>query len=82
MACVADRGPLLDRQAAIRARLNELGVPIEGETTAHPIGPPQFVPDQYGGRYEYVGKDATVSLNKDGQVVTAWANSRSGWRNP
>lgn len=29
-----------------------------------------------------VGKDATVVLNKDGQVVTAWANSRAGWRNP
>lgn len=52
------------------------------DAVEHPIGPPQFVPDQYGGRYEYVGKDATVSLNKDGQVVTAWANSRSGWRNP
>ncbi len=52
------------------------------DAVTHPIGPPKFKPDQYGGRYQYVGKDATVVLNKDGQVVTAWANSRDGWRNP
>lgn len=48
----------------------------------NPIGPPKFKPDQYGGTYVYVGRDATVVLNRDGQVVTAWANSRNGWRNP
>ncbi|SON59255.1 tRNA nuclease WapA [Mycobacterium simulans] len=52
------------------------------DAVANPIGPPKFEPDQYGGTYKYVGKDATVALNKDGQVVTAWANSRNGWRNP
>ncbi|RWR37449.1 hypothetical protein DK313_15270, partial [Mycobacterium tuberculosis] len=47
------------------------------------VGPPQFKVDELGrGAYVYVGKDATVVLNKDGQVVTAWANSRAGWRNP
>lgn len=128
-ACVAQRGPMLERQAAIRSRLKELGIPIEGEeatpppppaaqgpfpppteitgmtehatqqansrdggrgvsdsamqdAVTNPIGPPQYQPDQYGGRYQYVGKDATVVLNKDGQVVTTWANSRNGWRNP
>lgn len=30
-ACIADKGSLLERQAAIRARLGELGVPVEGE---------------------------------------------------
>ncbi|OBI48089.1 hypothetical protein A5707_18425 [Mycobacterium kyorinense] len=53
-----------------------------GDAVKHPIGPPQYAPDQYGGSYTYVGKDATVILNKDGQVITAWANSRNGWRNP
>jgi hypothetical protein len=126
-ACVADKQPLLDRQAAIRSRLRDLGVPIEGEEPAHhpdtaeppfppprqingytghgheriegrdghgvndgalqdavedPIGPPEYAPDQYGGNYTYVGKDATVVLSKDGKVITAWANSRDGWRNP
>ena len=30
-ACMASRGPLLERQAAIRARLGQLGIPVEGE---------------------------------------------------
>ncbi|QNI07528.1 hypothetical protein GAN17_15430 [Mycobacterium kubicae] len=124
-ACVADRGPLLERQAAIRARLEELGVPVEdGESPAaardtpsapptritgitehgaaridgrdghgindnalqdavsNPIRPPQFIPDQYGGTWRYVGKDATVNLNQNGEVTTAWANNRNGWRKP
>lgn len=125
-ACVASRDSLLARQAAIRARLGQLGVHVEGEGPAspataespfpppkkingitdhgreriegrdghgvndhalqdaveHPIGPPDYAPDQYGGNYTYVGKDATVILSKDGRVITAWANSREGWRNP
>jgi hypothetical protein len=125
-ACVASRGPLLERQAAIRARLGQLGIPVEGQDPAppataespfpppkqingitdhgreriegrdgygvndralqdaveHPIGLPEYASDQYGGNYTYVGKDATVILSKDGKVITAWANSRDGWRNP
>lgn len=125
-ACIADKGPLLERQARIRARLGQLGIPIEGEDPAHPgtteppfppptqingltehgaqrvegrdghgvndnamqdavkhpIGPPEYAPDQYGGNYTYVGKDATVILSQDGKVITAWANSRDGWRSP
>jgi hypothetical protein len=125
-ACIADKGSLLERQAAIRARLGELGIPVEGEDPSHPataeppfpppsqingftdhgreriegrdghgvndsalrdavehpIGPPEYAQDQYGGNYTYVGKDATVILSKDGRVITAWANSRDGWRNP
>jgi hypothetical protein len=125
-ACVASRGPLLERQAAIRARLGRLGIPVEGEgpgrpptaeppfeppkqingftdhgreriegrdghgvndsalhdAVENPIGPPEYAPDQYGGNYTYVGKDATVILSTDGKVITAWANSRNGWRNP
>jgi hypothetical protein len=52
------------------------------DAVEHPIGPPEYASDQYGGTYTYVGRDATVILNKDGKVVTAWANSRNGWRNP
>jgi hypothetical protein len=52
------------------------------DAVTNPIGPPEFVPDQYGGTYKYVGKNATVAVNGNGQVVTAWANSRDGWRNP
>lgn len=133
-ACLNEWGELNTREAALRARLGQLGVPIADEPTPpptqpsapeapaetppfpppkqitgltdhgeqqvmsrdghgvneralqdavnNPIGPPKFKPDQYGGSYLYIGKDATVALNKDGQVTTAWANSRNGWRNP
>lgn len=47
-----------------------------------PTQPPKFTPDKYGGTYRYVGDDAIVVLNKDGQVVTAWATGRGGWRSP
>jgi len=126
-SCLAGKQPLLDKQAAIRGRLHDLNVPIEGEEptqhpgtaeppfpppqqingyTGHgqervegrdghgvsdsalqdavknPVGPPTYAPDQYGGNYTYVGKDATVILSKDGKVVTAWSSSRNGWRYP
>jgi hypothetical protein len=126
-SCIAEKQPLLDRQAAIRARLHDLKVPIEGEEspqhpataeppfpppqqinglTDHgakrvygreghgvnddalqdavrsPVRPPKFVPDQYGGTWRYDGKDATVCLNENGQVTTAWPNGSSGWKNP
>jgi hypothetical protein len=52
------------------------------DAVEHPTKPPKFNPDDKGGRWEYVGKDATVVLNKDGEVVTAWARNRAGWRHP
>jgi uncharacterized protein YukE len=48
----------------------------------HPTKPPQYRPDRYGGAYRYVGRNATVNLNKDGKIVTAWARNQAGWRNP
>lgn len=38
-ACAASRGPLLERQAAIRARLGQLGIPVAGEGPGSPPGP-------------------------------------------
>lgn len=52
------------------------------DAVQNPTKPPRYIPDKYGGTYRYVGKDATVNLNQDGQVVTAWARNSSGWRNP
>ena len=38
-ACMADRGPLVARQAAIRDRLRQLGIPVDGGGPATPSGP-------------------------------------------
>jgi hypothetical protein len=125
-SCLAGKQPLLDKQAAIRGRLHDLNVPIEGEqptqhpgtaeppfpppqqingytghgrqsvddhdghgvndgalqdAVQHPLSPPSYqINDQGKGAYLYQGKDATVVLNKDGEVITAWPNNRNGWR--
>ena len=34
------------------------------------------------GSYQFVGKHATVVLNKEGKIVTAWARGRNGFRAP
>jgi hypothetical protein len=52
------------------------------DAVANPKEPPRYIPDKYGGSYRYVGRDAVVNLNKAGQVTTAWARTRLGWRRP
>ncbi|MGA8330976.1 MAG: hypothetical protein WB777_17000, partial [Mycobacterium sp.] len=37
-SCMADRGPLVERQAQIRDRLRQLGIPVDGEGPASPGG--------------------------------------------
>jgi hypothetical protein len=63
-ACMASRGPLVERQAAIRARLGQLGIPVEGEgprapTTAEPPFPPPREINGYTdhGRERIEGRD-------------------------
>ncbi|BBX41034.1 hypothetical protein X011_08405 [Mycobacterium tuberculosis variant microti OV254] len=51
------------------------------DAVEHPLNPPRFkLDEQGGGAYVYDGKDATVVLNQNGQVVTCWANNHDGWR--
>jgi hypothetical protein len=51
------------------------------DAVEHPLSPPSYQIDQQGrGAYLYQGRDATVVLNQDGQVVTAWPNNHRGWR--
>lgn len=52
------------------------------DAVANPTKPPRYIPDKYGGTYRYTGQNATVNLNENGQVVTAWARNSAGWRNP
>lgn len=46
----------------------------------NPVKAPRYKPDRYGGTYRFTGKDAIVNLNEKGEIVTAWARSRAGWR--
>ena len=38
----------------------------------------QYVPSQYGPTFKYVGQNATVVVNAQGNVVTAWGTSATG----
>lgn len=38
----------------------------------------QYVPSKYGPTFKYVGQNATVVVNSQGNVVTAWGTSASG----
>ena len=48
------------------------------DAVAHPTVPPA---PQANGTYRYEGRDAVVSLNERGEVVTTWARTSNGWRN-
>jgi hypothetical protein len=51
------------------------------DAVRHPLSPPSYQINEQGkGSYLYQGKDATVVLNKDGEVITAWPNNHHGWR--
>jgi RHS repeat-associated protein len=56
------------------------GVGVSDEALEDAVGNPEEVIPRADGSTRYVGKDATVILNRDGEVITAWANNRSGWR--
>jgi filamentous hemagglutinin len=38
----------------------------------------QYVPSQYGPTFRYVGQNATVVVNPQGNVVTTWGTSAAG----
>jgi hypothetical protein len=38
----------------------------------------QYAPSRYGPTFRYVGNDATVVVNPQGNVVTGWATNRAG----
>jgi hypothetical protein len=52
------------------------------DAVTNPVKPPKYRPDKYGGAYRFTGKTAVVNLNEKGEVVTAWARTSAGWRNP
>jgi len=68
-----------DQQAQSRDGGRGVADEAMNDAVQNPIRPPQ---PQLGGTYKYVGKNATVVLNSDGEVVTTWARNSGGWRNP
>lgn len=52
------------------------------DAVTNPAEPVEVQPSAQGPKYKYVGQDATVVLNQDGKVITTYATSRTGWRNP
>lgn len=38
----------------------------------------QYVPSKYGPTFKYVGQNATVVVNPQGNVVTTWGTSAAG----
>ncbi len=56
------------------------GVGVSDSAMADAVTNPVEVEEQTGGRTLYVGTNATVVLNSDGEVITTWANNSAGWR--
>jgi hypothetical protein len=50
------------------------------DAVANPVKPPQYRPTD--NVYRYTGKDAIVSLNDQGEVVTSWPRNSRGYRYP
>jgi hypothetical protein len=52
------------------------------DAVLHPVKRVEIQQSSLGPKFKYVGKDATVILNQDGRVITAYATNRNGFRNP
>ena len=58
------------------------GVGVSNKAILAAVRNPTRVIEQAEGKLKYVGEDATVVLNKAGEVVTTWARNSAGWRIP
>ena len=56
------------------------GVGVAPQAILDAVNNPLQVIPQSGGRLQYVGTNATVVTNSNGQIITTWANNSSGWR--
>jgi hypothetical protein len=56
------------------------GVGVSPRAILDAVKNPIKVVAQSGGRVKYIGKDATVILNRAGKVITAWARESAGRR--
>ena len=65
----------------LRRRNNGIGVRLPAARDAV-LNPIKIQKQMYGLRFKYVGKNATVVLNKLGHIVTTWATTRAGCAHP
>ncbi len=56
------------------------GVGVSNESIIDAVRNPQRTIQQAKGAVTYVGENATVILNKAGEVITAWARNSAAWR--
>ncbi len=56
------------------------GVGVSDAAMADAVANPLDVVAQSGGRYMFVGQNAVVVLNSNGEVITTWATNSAGWR--
>ncbi|MHC1561432.1 hypothetical protein ACR9E3_20930 [Actinomycetospora sp. C-140] len=65
-----------------RAEGRDGGTGVSDEAIADAVAHPLTTPvPQDNDTYRYEGRDAVVSLNERGEVVTTWARTSNGWRN-
>jgi hypothetical protein len=56
------------------------GVGVAPRAILDAVKSPVQVIEQSGGRTLYAGRDASVVLNKNGQVITTWGTNSAGVR--
>lgn len=56
------------------------GAGVSNDAIEDAVDNPKEVEEQGDGVKKYVGENATVVLNKDGKVITTWANGSAGTR--
>lgn len=64
----------------INSAISHDGVGVASAAIFDAVKNPLKTLQQFGGRICYTGKDASVTLNSAGEVITTWARSHAGWR--
>ncbi len=63
-----------------RALGRDTGLGVINEAILNAVNNPSKIVKQDDGKIKYIGENATVILNKYGEVITTWARNKAGWR--
>ena len=81
MPAVGSRGIITGyRRHGLQQAISRDGVGVAPSAILDAVRNPTRVIQQAEGKLKYVGQNATVILNKAGEVVTTWARNHLGWR--